>query len=230
MWTATQHVHRVVSAKVDSDQADGADQADGHAVGQHPAATAGRHPSEAKGSETVEDSCAQGMPGREVGDVIEADPLHVEESVAKRGQADLGDRGEVFQRPLDREGERARRHHHREVAAAARQGEDPAGGEGERNEPAGAEPADADQERVDRRDDLGDPRMQGRHDVRHQPLFGDGVIGGALEGDEPEEARQHDQGQKEGERGAGDGAAGALPGIRTRARGDRWVRESSHAA
>ena len=150
---AAEHVDRVVRAEVEACGADRADEHDRDDIGAHALPNVVCQAGDAEGGQSIEDGGAQRMPGREVGDVVETDAVHVEDRIDEGREADRLGRREVLQRPLHREAERAEGQEEGEVAAATRERQQPERGEGERHEPAAAERADADDQRVEQRDD-----------------------------------------------------------------------------
>ena len=113
---AAEHVHRVMRTEIDAGRADAADGDERNGVGRHALPVVVRQPRHAEGGEAVEHGGAQRVARREVGDVVEADVVDVEHGRHQLAQADRVDRGEVLQRPLDREGEGAEGEEEGEVA------------------------------------------------------------------------------------------------------------------
>ncbi len=105
---------------------------------------------DAEGGEPVEDRGAQGMAGREVGDVVEADVVDVEDRAHQCPQVDRLRRGEVLERPFHREAEGAEREEQREIATAVGKGKETQHGEAECHEPAAAQGTDADDQDLER--------------------------------------------------------------------------------
>ena len=206
------------------------DEHERHPVRGHPRSPIEAQPGDAEGGEAIEHGGAQCVTGREVGEIVEADAIDVQHGIRELSEADLRDGREELQRPFDREGERAGRQDQREVAAALRDREQAKDRERERHEPSGPEAADTDEERIQRREHRRDPVMERVDDVGHQPLLGHEVGRGALEGDEPEEGRQCDEGQEEGRGWTRDRAAEPMTRVVADEQAARWVREASHGA
>ena len=229
---AAKHVDRVVRAEIEACGADRADEHDRDEIGAHALPNVVCQASDAEGGQPIEDGGAQRMPGREVGDVVETDAIHVEDRVEEGREADRLRRREVLQRPLHREAERAEGQEEGEVAAATGEGQQPERGEGQRHEPAAAERADPDDQRVEQREMDLDPGG-GRHDERlHHPLFRQrGAAGdGALEHDQPEQRGQGDHRQEERRGRAGDGSAQSNGRLVMDDEAAHDVRQPSHGA
>ena len=156
--------------------------------------------------------------------------MHVEDRASQLGEADLRDGGEVLEEPLDGECERSQGQQQREVATSLRQRQEACEGEPERDEPPRAERAEAAQQQVERIGVGLHPCVHGRHDVGHQPLFGPGVGGRALQRDEPEEARKRNEGQEKCRGRAGNGTAETVLSVVADDQAAGRVRQSAHAA
>ena len=126
---AAEHVDRVVRAEVDARGADGADEDRGDDVRDLALPLVVGEARHAEGGEPVQDGGAQGVAGREVGDVVEADVVDVEDRTHECLQVDRLRGGEVLEGPLHREAERAEREQQRKIATAVRQGEEAQHGE-----------------------------------------------------------------------------------------------------
>ncbi len=184
----------------------------------------------AERGDPVQRGRAQRVAGREVGDVVEADIVDVEDRADQVGQADRLGRDEVLEHPLDREAERPQREQCGEVATAAGKGQQAEAREGEGNEPAAAERAGPDDEGLEGWQVHLYPAVDDLDDVRHQPFLRRRVHRGALEHHEPEERRQGEHGEQEGGRRAGDRATEAERRVILDHEAAHGVRQPSHGA
>jgi len=170
------------------------------------------------------------VPGREVGDVVQADVVDVQHGVDQGADAQRVGGGEVLEGPLDREAQRPEREQDGQVSPAAGERQQAEHGECARDEPAAAERADGHDHHIHRREVRLHPAMDRLHDVQHEPLLGGGVHRRALEHHQPEERRQRDDREQEGAGGAGDGTAQSVGGAVAHDEAPHGIGQPSHAA